>query len=75
MPLYLEPKSLRAEADVLERASRSGYVAAGRAVADEHMDDVDIKESHASSSAGPAVEMPAVLKTWWSNQRVAFQVA
>ena len=49
-----------------------GYVAAGTAVADELMEGVDIKESHASSSADPAVEPSAEvgttaapeLKTW-----------
>ena len=74
VPLLLERNSLRVEAHVLQRASRSGYVAAGTAVADELMDDVDIKESHASSSADPAVELPAdvaltpapVLRTWSS---------
>ena len=71
VPLYLERNSLRV---VLQRASRPGYVAAGTAVTDERMEGVDIKESHASSSAGPAVETsdeagttPAlVLKTWSS---------
>ena len=52
--LYLERNSLRVEAHVLHRASRSGYLAARTAVAGEHMDDVDVKESHASSSADPA---------------------
>ena len=59
---------------MLERASRSGHVAAVTAVADELMDDVNVNESHASSSADPAVEPPAevattlapVLKTWSS---------
>ena len=49
-------------------------VSAGTAVADELMDDVNVKESHVSSSADPAVEPPAevattpalVLKTWSS---------
>ena len=57
--------SLRVEAHV-------GHVAAGTAVTDELMDGVDIKESHASSSADPAVEPSAEagttpapeLKTW-----------
>ena len=48
--------------------------AAGTAVADELMDDVDVKESHASLSADTAVESPVevasarapVLKTWSS---------
>ena len=43
VPLYLERISLRMEAHVLQRASRSGYVAAGTDFADEHMDDVDVK--------------------------------
>ena len=50
-PLYLERNSLCVEAHVLELVSRSGYVAAGTAVADELMDDVNVIESHASSSA------------------------
>ena len=70
VPLYLERNSLRVEAHVLERASRSGYVAAGTAVTDELMDGV----SHVSSSADPAVEASAdagttpapELKTWSS---------
>ena len=74
VPLYLERNSLRVEAHVLERASRPGFVAAGTAVADEVMNGADIKESHASSSAHPAVEPSAevattpapVLKTWSS---------
>ena len=74
VPLYLVRNSLRVEAHVLQSASRPGYVAAGTAVADEHKEDVDVKESHASSSADPAVEPPAevastpapVLKTWSS---------
>ena len=72
VPLYLERNSLRVEAHVLQRASRPGYVAAGTAVADELMEGVDIKVSHASSSADPAVEPSAEvgttaapeLKTW-----------
>ena len=74
VPLYLERNSLRVEAHVLERASRSGYVAAGTAVADEVMDGVDIKESHTLSSVDPAAKVPAEvattpapsLKTWSS---------
>ena len=74
VPLHLERNSLRVEAHVLQRASRSGFGAAGTAVADEHTDDVDIKECHASSSTDPAAEPPAevtstpalVLKTWSS---------
>ena len=58
----------------MQRASRPGYVAAWTAVADERMEDVDGKESHASSSAEPSAEPPAeaatapapVLKTWSS---------
>ena len=57
---------------MLQRASGPGYVAVGTAVADELMEGVDIKESHASSSADPAVEPSAEvgttpvpeLKTW-----------
>ena len=69
---------------MLERASRSGYVAAGTAVADEVMDGVDIKESHTLSSAGPAAEVSAEVATndtctcvenLVEHQRVAFQVA
>ena len=30
-----------------KRASRPGYVAAGTAVAEDHMEDVNVKESHA----------------------------
>ena len=74
VPLYLERNSLRVEAHVLERASRSGYVAAGTAVADELMDGADIKEPHASSSADPAVETsaeagttPALVSKTWSS--------
>ena len=59
VPLYLERSSLRVEAHVLERASRPGYVAAGTAVTDELMEGADIRESHSSSSADPAVEPPA----------------
>ena len=74
VPLYLERNSLRVEAHVLERASRPGNVAAGTAVANELMDDVDFNESHASLSSDPAVESPAevastpapVLNTWSS---------
>ena len=79
IPLYLERNSLRVEAHVLERASRSGYVAGGTAVTDERdqrMDVTDIKESHASSSAGPAVEpsaeagtTPAPVLITWSSIR------
>ena len=81
-PLYLERNSFRVEAHVLQRASRLGSVVAGTAVTDERderMDGVDVKESHSSSSSGPAVETPAeesaaeagttpapVLKTWSS---------
>ena len=83
VPLYLERNSLRLEAHVLERASRSGYVAAGTSVADEVMDGVDIKDSHASSSADPAVEPSAevattpapALNTWSSIKEFAYQVA
>ena len=72
VPLYLERNSLRVEAHVLQRASRPGYVAAGER--DERMDGMDVKESHSSSSSGPAVEPSAearttpapVLKTWSS---------
>ena len=53
VPPYLERKSSRVEAHVLERASRPGYVAAGTAVTDELMDGVDIKDSYASLSADP----------------------
>ena len=81
-PLCLERNSLRVEAHVLQRASRSGYVAAGAAVTDEHMDDVDVKESHPSSSADPAVEppaevtsTPAPVENVVEHQRVAFPVA
>ena len=63
VPLYLERNSLRVEAHVLERASRSGYVAAGTAVADEVMDGVDIKESHTLSSSSPAAEVSAEVAT------------
>ena len=74
VPPHSERNSLRVEAHVLERASRPGYVAAGPAVAGELMEGVDIKESHASSSADPAVEPSAevamtrapMLKTWSS---------
>ena len=70
----MERISLRVEAHVLQRASRSGYVAAGTAVADELTDDAHVKDSHSSSSADPAVEPPAevasipalVLKSWSS---------
>ena len=72
VPLYLERSCLRVEAHVLQRTPRPGYVAAGTAVADDHMEDVNIKESHASSSADSAVEpsagvsttLPLVLRTW-----------
>ena len=81
VPLYLERNSLRVEAHVLQRASRSGYVAAGTAVADELMDDVHVKDSHASS-ADPAVEPPAdvastptCVENVVKRQRVAFPVA
>ena len=78
IPLYLERNSLRVEAHVLQRASRSGYVAAGTAVADEVMDDIHVKDSHTSSSADPAVEPPAevaltlalVVKTWSSSKEL-----
>ena len=86
VPLYLERISLRVEAHVLQRASRLGSVAAGTAVTDERderMDGVDVKESHSSSSSGPAVEAPAeesaaeagttfalVLKTWSSMREL-----
>ena len=72
VPLYLERNSLRVEAHVLQRALRPGYVAAGTSVTDDHMEDVNVEESHASSSAGPTVEPSAgvsttpapVLRTW-----------
>ena len=51
VPLFLERNSLRAEAHVLERASRLGYVAAGTAVMDELMDGVDIRESQAGRAS------------------------
>ena len=59
------------------------WCAAGTAVADELMDDVHVKESHASSSVDPAVEPPdevastpaPVLKTWSSIKEFAFPVA
>ena len=78
VPLYLERNSLRVEAHVLQRASRPGNVAAGTDTADEHMEDVDVKESLASSSGEPAAEpsaevakVPApVLKTWSSIQEL-----
>ena len=77
VPLYMQRNSLRVEADVLQRASRPGYVAAGTTATDERderMDGVDVKESHSSSSSGPAVEPAAeagttpapALKTWSS---------
>ena len=69
VPLYLARNSLRVEAHVLQRASRPGCVAAGTTVADERMDGVDVKESHSSSSSGPAEAgtTPApVLKTWFT---------
>ena len=47
----------------LRRASRSGYVAAGTAVADEVMDGVDIKESHTLLSADPAAKVLAEVAT------------
>ena len=73
----LGPCGLRVEAHVLQRASRPRYVAAGTGVTDEcdeRMDGMDVKESHASSSADPAVEPSAetrtapapVLKSWSS---------
>ena len=40
-PFYLERNSLRVEAHVLHRASRPGYVAAGTAVADKHLENVE----------------------------------
>ena len=57
---------------MLHRASRPGHVAAGTAVADEHMEDVSVKESQASWSAESAVEPSAgvpttpapVVRTW-----------
>ena len=74
VPLHLERNSLRVGAHVLERASRSGYVAVGTAVADEVMDGVAIKESLASSRANPAAEVsaevattPALAKKTWSS--------
>ena len=72
VPLYLERNSLRVEAHVLQRVTRPGYVAAGTAVADEHMEGVDVQESQASSSSEPVGEPAAevatapVLKTWSS---------
>ena len=83
VPLYLERNSLRVEAHVLQRASRPGYVA-GTAVTDERdeLDGMDVKESHSSSSSGPAVEPAAeagttpapVLKTWSSIKELLFQL-
>ena len=58
-PLYLERNSLHVEAHVLQRASRPAYMAAGTAATDDHMRDVNVKQSHASSSAGSAVEASA----------------
>ena len=77
VPLHLKRNSLRVDAHVLQRASRPGYVAAGLAITDERderMDGMDVKESHSSSSSGPAVEPSAEagttpapeLKTWSS---------
>ena len=63
VPLFLERNSFRVDATVLQRASRPGYVVAGTSVSDERderMDGMDVKESHSSSSAGPAVEDLAV---------------
>ena len=90
VPFHLERKSLRVDAHVLQRASRPGYVAAGTAVTDERderMDGMDVKESHSSSSSGPAVEAPAVepaaeagmifapvLKTWSSMKEFQFRL-
>ena len=70
-----ERNSLRVEAHVLQRASRPGYVAAGTTVTDDHMKDLNVKQSHASSSAGSVAEPPAavtstpapVLKKKWSS--------
>ena len=72
VPLYLERSSLRVEAHVLQRASKPGYVAAGSAVTDDHIKDVNVKQSHTSSGAGSAgkqsAEVPTalalVLRTW-----------
>ena len=69
-------------AHVLHRASRPGYVAAGAAVADEHMEDVSVKESHASSSAESTVEPSAgvpttpalVLRTWSTIEELHSQL-
>ena len=70
--LYLERNSLHVEAHVLQRDSKPGYVAAGSAVTDDHIKDVNVKQSHTSSSAGsagePSAEVPTalapVLRTW-----------
>ena len=72
VPLYLERNSLRVEAHGSQRVTRPGYVAAGTAVADEHMECVDVQESQASLSREPVGEPTAevatapVLKTWSS---------
>ena len=49
VPLYLERNGLRVKAHVLQRVSRPVYVAAGTAVADEHMEGADVQESQARS--------------------------
>ena len=83
VPLYLERNSLRVEAHVLQRTPRPGYVAAGIAVADDHIEDVNIKESHASSSADSGVEPSAgvsktsapVLRTWSTIKELHSQLS
>ena len=83
VPLYLERNSLRVEAHVLQRTSRPGYVAAGSAFTDDHIKDVNVKHSHASSSAGsagePSAEVPMAPAPCAENvvnhQRIAFTVA
>ena len=72
VPLYVERNSLRVEAHVLQSPARSGYVEAGLSVTDYHIKDVNVKQSHTSSSAGsagdPSTEVPTapapVLRTW-----------
>ena len=77
VPLHLERNSLRVEAHVCCNVRRDPDIA------DKHVEDVDVEESHASSSAEPAAEPPAEVATEPStrvenvikHQRVAFPFA
>ena len=56
VPLYLERKQFACGSSCVAACIETWIRGGGTAVADELMEGVDITESHASSSADPAVE-------------------